>query len=223
MRRVVVPLVLAVLATSTLPAGATGQGFAVGPKLGSTGLGADVIVSLAPKLALKGGVGFSLGHFDLDLGCGRDPDCTTYRVEPPPMFLTGAIDIRLAGPVRIMAGLLYRSDDTHFGGDLDGPSLIGDETFSGPGRLDGALVSAETAPFLGIGFGSLGGTGFKVYLDVALAFAGDPDVELMGSGAITSEAGFAAALERERLRILDDIDNYYQYWPVVNLGFRFGI
>lgn len=196
------------------------QGIAVGPKVGTTGLGVDVILNLAPKLSLKGGAGFSLVDVDLDLGCNGG-SCTTYRVEPPPILLTGSIDIRVAGPVRIMAGLLHRTENTRFGADLAGPVDVGDELFDGPGRIQGALVSATTAPFVGLGFGALGGDGMKVYLDVALAYAGDPDVTLVGLGPLAGEPGFDVELEKERLRILDDIDTWYQYWPVVNLGFRF--
>ena len=42
------------------PVGVAAQGIAVAPKVGTTGIGADLILSLAPKLALKGGVGFTL-------------------------------------------------------------------------------------------------------------------------------------------------------------------
>ncbi|MBT8335411.1 MAG: hypothetical protein KJO11_02340 [Gemmatimonadetes bacterium] len=204
-----------------LPAGLAGQGISVAAKVGTTGIGADVIVALAPKLALKGGVGFTLIDAQLDFDCDdAGGDCTTYDVEPPPIFLTGSLDIRLAGPVRVMAGLLYRSDDTRFSGDLDGPSEIGDVIFAGPGRIEGALTTPEIAPFLGVGFGGLGGEGFSIYLDLALAYAGDAGVEMSGSGPIASEPGFDAELDKERRRILDEIDSYYRFWPIVNLGFR---
>ncbi len=210
MRRFLSWAVVTVVAASP----AAGQGIAIAPKAGSTGFGGDLILSLAPKLALKGGVGFSLVDFNLDLGSQR------YLVEPPPVFVTGAIDIRLTGPFRIMAGLLHRTENVEFGGDLNGAVEIGDETFNAPGRLEGALISTETAPFLGIGLGSLGQGGFGVYLDLAVAYTSNPDVALSGSGAITQEEGFEVELEKERLSILDDIDPYYRYWPIVNLGFR---
>jgi hypothetical protein len=200
---------------------AMGQGVSLAPKVGTTGVGADVILSLAPKLALKGGVGFTLLDFQLDFDCAEPGGgCTQYDVDPPPLFLTGALDIRIAGPVRVMAGLLYRSDDTRFDADLDGPSEVGDSTFVGPGRVEGALTTPATAPFLGVGFGRLAEEGFSVYFDLGLAYAGSADVTMRGSGPIASEPGFDGELEKERLRILDEIDGYYRFWPVLNLGFR---
>ncbi len=213
MRRLLILATLLGLAPSALAA----QGVAIAPKVGSTGVGGDLILSLAPKLALKGGVGFSLVEFDLDL------DNQRYRVEPPPVFVTAAIDIRVTGPLRIMAGLLHRTDDVRFGGDLTGAVEIGDESFNAPGRLEGALLSTATAPFLGLGLGSLGRGGMGLYLDLAVAFTGDPDVELTGSGAITAEPNFDVELEKERLSILGEIDEYYRYWPILNLGFRISL
>jgi hypothetical protein len=213
MRRLLIVATLVGLAPSAVAA----QGVSIAPKAGSTGFGGDLILSLAPKLALKGGVGFSLVEFDVDLGSQR------YRVEPPPVFVTAAVDIRISGPVRIMAGLLHRTDDVRFGGDLTGAVEIGDVTFNAPGRLEGALLSTETAPFLGLGLGSLGRRGMRPYLDLAIAFTGEPDVELTGSGAITSEPDFDTELEKERLSILGEIDQYYRYWPILNLGFRISL
>lgn len=213
MRRLLIVATLLGLTAS----GAAAQGVAIAPKIGSTGFGGDLILSLAPKLALKGGVGVSLVEFDLDL------DSQQYLVEPPPIFVTAAIDIRLTGPVRIMAGLLHRTDDVRFGGDLNGAVEIGDESFNAPGRLEGALLSTATAPFLGLGLGSLGRGGMGLYLDLAVAFTGDPDVELTGSGAITAEPNFDVELEKERLSILGEIDEYYRYWPILNLGFRISL
>lgn len=213
MRRLLIALTLLGLVPSTVAA----QGVSIAPRVGSTGFGGDLILSLAPKLALKGGVGLSLVEFDIDLGS------QSYRVEPPPLFATAAVDIRVAGPIRIMAGLLHRTDDVRFGGDLTGAVEIGDETYNAPGRLDGALLSTETAPFLGLGLGRLGGGGVGLYLDLAVAFTGDPDVELAGSGAITEEPDFEVELEKERLSILDEIDEYYRYWPILNLGFRISL
>ncbi len=212
------PRTIALLALALVvgPSVASAQGVSVAGRIGSTGVGGDLILSLAPKLALKGGVGFLPIDADVHLGS------QTYRVEPPPMLATGSVDIRLLGPFRIMAGLLYRSDDTRFGGDLEGAVEIGDEVFNAPGRLDGRLISEATAPFLGFGLGALGGRGFHLYADFALAFTGDPTVELAGSGAIVDEPGFDVELEKERLSIQSDIEDYYRFWPVLNLGFRLG-
>lgn len=205
------------VALATSPGAAAAQGFSIAGRAGTTGAGGEVILSLAPKLSLRGGVGVIPLDFDVDMGR------QTYTVEPPPLFITGSLDIRVAGPVRIMAGLLHRTDDTHFFGDLEPPVEVGDESYDAEGRIEGALLAARTAPFVGLGLGSFGSRGLHMYLDIGLAFAGEPDVELEASGPITEEPGFAAELEKERLAILADTEDYYRYWPVLNLGFRIGV
>lgn len=213
----VLALAAGLVGLATAPAVASAQGFSIAARAGTTGAGGELILSLAPKLSLRGGVGVIPLDFDLDMGR------QTYTVEPPPLFVTGSLDIRVAGPVRIMAGLLHRTDDTRFHGDLEPPVEVGDESYDTEGRIEGALIAARTAPFVGLGLGSFGPRGLRVYLDVGLAFAGEPDVELEGSGPITQEPGFAQELEKERLAILADTEDYYRYWPVLNLGFRIGL
>lgn len=208
---------LLVIALAISPAAASAQGFSIAGRAGSTGVGGELILSLAPKLSIRGGVGVIPLEFDVEMGR------QTYTVEPPPLFVTGSIDIRVAGPLRIMAGLLHRTDDTRFAGDLVPPVEVGDESYDTEGRLEGALIAARTSPFVGLGLGSLGTPGLHMYLDVGLAFAGEPDVELEGSGEITSQPGFEAELEKERLSILADTEDYYRYWPVLNVGFRIGL
>lgn len=214
MRRLLL-LTLAVLAST--PVAAHAQGLSIAARAGTTGAGGELILSLAPKLSLRGGVGVI--PFDVEVERGRQ----SYTVEPPPLFVTGALDIRVAGPVRIMAGLIHRTDDTRFHGEFQPPVEVGDEVYDIEGRLEGTLVAARTAPFVGVGFGSFGDRGLQLYLDLGLAFAGDPDVALEASGAITEHPGFAAELEKERRSLLDDIDGYYRYWPILNLGLRFGV
>lgn len=207
---------LVIVSLHGAPSTASAQGLSLAGRAGTTGVGGEVMLSLAPKLALRGGVGVI--PLELDVAMGRQ----SYTIEPPPLFLTGSIDIRVAGPVRIMAGLLHRTDDTHFHVELDPPVEVGDESYDVDGRLDGALIAARTAPFVGVGLGGFGSPGFNVYLDVGLAFAGDPDVRVSATGSITEQPGFAQELEKERRSILADIDDYYRYWPILNLGFRFG-
>jgi hypothetical protein len=62
-----------------------------------------------------------------------------------------------------------------------------------------------------------------VYLDVAVAFTGDPDLTLEASGPITQQPSFQAELEREQARAQEDLDSYYRYWPLLSFGVRFGV
>ena len=67
------PLLIALAALITAPAAVAAQGLSLAGRAGTTGLGGEVILSLAPKLALRGGVGAI--PFDIDVEMGRRAAC----------------------------------------------------------------------------------------------------------------------------------------------------
>jgi hypothetical protein len=208
---------LTILLALVLPGTAAAQGLGIALKGGSTGLGGDLVVGLTDKLAIKGGVGFLPFTYEGDF------DGNDYTVEPPPLFGTVALDVALAGPLRIMGGLMYRSEDIVFDAQITESFDFDGTTYSETGALEGAVTSSSVAPFVGIGLGGIVGPGLGLYLDLGVAFTGDPGVEVSASGPVTQVPGFQDDLEAERANIEDDIGDYYRYWPVLNIGLKFGL
>jgi hypothetical protein len=200
----------------TLTAQAPGQ-VSVALKAGTVGVGGDVAFALTDRLTLRAGLGLLPIEYD---GTFDDQD---YRVEPPPRYLTLGADVHLVGPLRLIGGLVHRSDPVRFEADLEGSVEIGDRTYTSEGFLEGEVESATVAPYLGFGLGRSVGRGLGVYLDVAVAFTGDPDLTLEASGPITEQPGFQTELEREQARAQEDLDSYYRYWPVLSFGVRLGV
>ena len=199
------------------PAGLAAQGLSVGAKIGTVGVGGEAALGLTPNLTIRGGIGFMPFDFESDI---EDID---YSVEPPGMFMTAGVDLKLVGPLRLMGGFLYRSEGIAFAADVSGSTEVGDETFTSNGTLEGLVDSSTLSPYLGIGIGHAPGSGVGVFLDMAVAFTGDPTLELSATGPISQEPGFAAELERERSRAEEDLGQYYRYWPILSFGIRFGI
>jgi hypothetical protein len=192
-------------------------GLAVSVKAGTAGVGGEVAVPMSPRLALRGGLGWLPIEYHGTYAEQR------YRIEPPGTYLTVGADLTLLGPLRLMGGFLRRSEPVRFDADLEGESRVGDQTYTAEGRLQGEVRSATTAPYLGLGLGRTVGSGLGVYLDLAVAFTGDPELDLDASGPITEAPGFQADLERERTRAQAELDAYYRYWPVISLGVRIGL
>lgn len=208
---------LALALVSTLvPGTLQAQGVSLGVRAGSTGVGGDVFVGLTSKLGLRAGLGV------LPFKLEQDLDGDLYSIEPPPLFGMAALDVNLFGPVRVMGGLLYRSDDITFGADFTGGRDIGGTYYEETGRLDGALTSASVAPFVGLGLGRVIGSGIGFYIDLGVAFTGDPGLDLTASGPITSLPGFNEDFEAERLSLETDVKDVYRYWPMLNLGLSIG-
>lgn len=215
--RMLLPVVILASAAWPHPVHAQTPRLAVAARAGTAGLGGEVALGLTPRLSLRGGVGWLPFEYEATY------DDQRYSVDPPGRYLTLQADLALVGPLRFTGGLLHRSGPVVFDADLQGQVEVGDQTYTSEGRLDGEVHSAATSPFLGLGIGHTVGSGMGIYLDVAVAFTGDPDLELVASGPITQEPGFQAELEREQARAEADLNDYYRYWPVVSLGVRWGL
>lgn len=205
------------LALALVPVHASAQGLSIAPKIGSGGVGADVAFGLTDRLSARGGIGFIPIEFeDIDLD-GNDFDVTT-----PDFFATVGLDFKVAGPLRLMGGILFRSGDFEYGTDIETEIEINDQTYTGSGRFAGAWENKSTAPFVGIGLGHVAGSGFGIFLDAGVAFTGDPEVTGVLSGPIAASVP-PAEVAAEVAAINDDIPSYAQYWPFVQLGFRIGL
>lgn len=92
------------------------------------------------------------------------------------------------------------------------------------GQLDGHITFNTLAPYLGIGWNTLGSTdkGLGFEFGVGVFYQGSPKVSLQASGPIASVPGASQDVQAEQARLQDQW-NSYRYYPVVNLGlvFRF--
>jgi hypothetical protein len=205
------------LALFLAPSAASAQ-IAVLPKIGTGGIGGDVAIGLTDRLAVRGGIGFIPVEFD-----DVEVDDIPFSLSTPDFFATAGVDFKVAGPLRLMGGLLFRSGDFEYEAENTGDFQIGDETFDQTGRIFGAWENNTTAPFVGIGLGGTTGGGFGVFLDAGVAFTGDPEVTIDVDGELANAPGIQAEIERERQDINDDIPSYAQYWPFLQVGFRIGL
>jgi len=59
-----------------------------------------------------------------------------------------------------------------------------------------------------------------------VALLGDPEVTLdatKGNSVVINSSDFQQRLRTEEQNIEDDVGTYLRYWPIINLGIRFGI
>jgi len=207
-----------VVAGLTLPEAAAAQAIGIAPKVGTAGAGADIGVGLGGRLSFRGGIGFiPIEIEDVEL------DDQDFTLTTPDFFATLGADFKVIGPLRLMGGVLIRSGDFEYSTDVEGSIEIGNQVFTVPGRLFGKWENDSVAPFVGIGLGTIASTGFGIFLDAGVAFTGDPEVTAEVSGTLAEQPGIQAEVERERQRINDDIPDYAQYWPFVQIGFKIGL
>lgn len=214
------------LAIALLPSATSAQ-FAIAPKVGTTGAGADVAFALGESLVARGGFGVFPAEISFDAGD------ISYDFNAP-NFMTVGLDFYPAGSFRLMAGALIRNGDFELAGTTSGSYTIGDQTYTDSGTITGSITNSSTAPFVGVGFGKHTNSGLGLFIDLGVAFTGDPSVGLSASSNLTAIPGFSAELEKERVKIENDLrgegDGSYvdvptklNLWPFLQLGLKFGL
>jgi hypothetical protein len=197
------------------------QAFGIAGRAGSLGFGAEAALGISENLAIRGG----LGSFFLEFN--GDYDQVEYTVTPPSITGTLGVDFYPSGgSFRLMAGIMFRNGDFELdSGDLAeaGSLEIGDNEYNEAGTLHGSLATKSAAPFVGLGFGNHTQGGFGFFLDLGVAFVGDPDVSMQASGPIASVPGFQQDLDKEIQNIEDEGTPYLKYWPIVSLGVKIPI
>jgi hypothetical protein len=214
---------LAVLLTGltaiTSPVGAqVGLGF--GGFAGTLGLGGEAAVGVTDAIVFRGG----FGVFPMEPGI--DVSGVAVDLKLPSSYHVG-VDLYLNSAFRLGGGVLLRNDDPKVKGKLTEPQEIGGIVFqpSEVGTLTGVFDGSDQSPYLLIGFGKHTAPGLGLFVDLGIAFTGEPEVRLGAEGGALSpdEEPLKSALEQEARDVQDDIPSYAKYYPFFSLGVRYGL
>ena len=222
----VVTVVLSLTAAAR-SAHALQQNIALGARLGTLGIGADITVALSEGVAIRGGAGF-LG-FDVDLtGMFGLAANRTAELSLPTVLYTLGAEVS-SGPFRAGAGLLVRSSDpVHEITYQPGATIdIGGGFYQHPEvrTLTTTLISGSTAPYVLVGFRSRSARAFDFVLDLGAVMHLNPEFDMAATGdpAVLNSPRFRADLETERRWTEDDSASFVNFWPVVSLGVRYRV
>jgi len=211
--------VTALLLLACAPLPSLAQTFGLGVKAGTLGLGADAAVGLHERVALR--AGFGVFPFTPQFTWSDIP----YDVELPSPQFTGTVDLFLIGALRLTGGVMVSSPDFTLTSNLtnSGTVTIGDVDFAGSdvGVVSGSVINNDVAPYVGLGFGRIAKRGLGFFVDLAVAFQGEPSVALAATGPITNDPAFRQALRAEEASLAEDI-KIAQYYPILSLGLSFG-
>lgn len=225
-------LALSTAALLALPLSLSAQGFGVAGRAGTLGIGAEGALGLSDNLVIRGGIG--LMPLELDPTSFWDPgtDVDATLKLPETWFNIGA-DLYLGGGFRIGGGMLFKPDDPTVTGSLSGTASIeiGGQTYTATevAEVQGTLNSKDKAPYVLIGFGKHTSTGIGLFLDLGVAMLGEPEVQLealSGSAANPSSPLYTqlqTRLRQEETNIENDVGTYLKFWPILNIGIRFGV
>ncbi len=197
------------------------QGWALGGKAGTLGLGVELTKSITPHFNLRGGFNnfkYSEDYEDTNVTYDGDLNLRTFG---------GFIDWHPAsrGIFRFTAGVLSNGNKADLTGIPTGGSFdIGGNSYpaASVGTLSGSVDFIAVSPYAGIGLGnSVGKTkSFSFSAEMGVLYQGSPEVNLSASGFITSDPTFMANLQQEENDINNSIEEY-KYWPVIALGMSY--
>ncbi len=217
--RYVVTGLFAILVFTSPGRAGTGD-MALGVKIGTLGVGAEMTFGLLPHLNARVGInGFSYGYdtkveeidyaFDLNLFSGT--------LLADWHFLGGAF--------RLTGGLVFNQNGLDLKANTDRDRYIIDDvaySVSDVGQLRGTIDFNTISPYLGIGWGNAVGESSRLsfFIDLGLLFQGSPQADLHVTGPISSDPEFQRHLRNEEKEIEDETDKYTVY-PVIAIGVAF--
>lgn len=186
------------------------HGAGVGIRAGTTGIGADLAVNVAPALDAR--VGYSGLKWSYDTKTSN----ASYNGDFKLSNLNALLDFHPFGPLfRLSGGVIFNQNKYDAVGR---PS-------SGPGAFSATVKSGRSAaPYLGVGWGNVAGTGVNFYADAGVMLMGTPKASINAdctglTGAQCTSLRGQVASEEQRLQ--DELKRLKAY-PVLNLGFSIG-
>lgn len=186
--------------------------------VGTLGLGAGFAVQVQPNLGLRASLNFV--PFDINF----EEDGIDYSLDwSSPHFLLLA-DFYPAGRFRMNAGVMVSAADVDINGRPVGPTELGDVVYTPEevGTLSGRVSTNTVSPYIGIGFGNPAASQVGFFLDLGVAFHGNPEVSVEADGVLASDPQFQRDLDVEVQEIQEDVENITVY-PVLSIGMSFRI
>lgn len=218
MKRLLTIAVTALLAT---PFSTQAEGTAIGGRISTLGMGAEMTQELAPHLNAR--VGVNGWSYDKSMGEGGiDYDA---RVD----LFTGSALLDwhfFEGSFRFTGGIMLNANEFGLTGKPEAGTLWEVGTTSYDSELVGTLESTidfnDIAPYVGIGWGNpIGNKGVNIVFDVGVLYQGSPSATLKAVGTdATIVDALQADLAIERANLQDDLSDF-NIWPVASIGLSY--
>lgn len=188
-----------------------------GVRAGTQGLGLEATWRPVPYLDLRvGGSRYDYDTTRTEAGIEYDLD-----IDLSTFYATANLRMPLS-PFRVTAGIVSNGNEGRFL-SLDSSTYeIGDTTFTAAevGTLSGKVGFDSLAPYAGVGLDFRVFDTFGLHFDAGVMYQGAADVSLGASGPIAGDASFQQELERERVALEDEFEDYKLY-PVLAASFSF--
>ena len=194
--------------TSVVACGSA-HAFGIGAKVGTTGIGGDVAMSVFPLVDARiGWAGGSLSRSYSTSGANYDGKLKLNN-------LNALLDFHPLGPTFRLTGGVIFNDNKYDATGTPSNGLAGSYSASVKGN--------SAAPYLGVGWGRVAGLGVNWYADLGAMFMGSPKATVTANCAAPG-AGCTALQNQVAAEqsALQDKLNSFKVYPVLSIGFTIG-
>lgn len=210
LRPILLGLALLAVAAHATPA-ARAADVGLGLRAGTQGIGVEGAVGLTKWFSLRGGI------YDASLSDDTEEGGIVYdgTLEVGGVGLIADV-FPTRGSFRLSAGLFSNDNGIELTATPVTPQQIGDSIYTPAqiGTLLGRVEFDDTAPYLGIGWGSLArGKRVGFLFDLGVVLQGSGEVSLVATGGGVDPDDLADEAAEVEAEISD-----YDLWPVVSFG-----
>lgn len=218
---------IALAVAALLAAGATSAQVGATADIGTTGVGAHVVVPVTTQLNGRFGANYMKHDFD------KTSNGVDYTLKGKLQTFDILLDWYVAegGSFHLTGGAVYNGNKFDVRGKPNGAGTFNINgnpyTASDVGILSGRIDFRKAAPYLGIGWGNAlaQSSRWNVTTDLGVFYQGSPNVQLAVTGCTAPSAicnRLAQDVEAARRKLGDDTSSFKIY-PVarVSIGYRF--
>ncbi len=182
----------------------------VGARVGTTGVGGDVAMSVFPLVdARLGWTGGSLSRSYSTSGASYDGKIKLNN-------FNALLDFHPLGPsFRLTGGVIF--NDNKY-------DATGTPSNGVPGSLSATVKGNSAAPYLGVGWGRVAGMGVNFYADLGAMFMGSPKATINAdcSGLSAAQCTTLQNQASTEQGALQDKLNSFKIYPVLSIGLTIG-
>ena len=193
-----------------LAACSTAHAIGIGAKVGTTGIGGDVAMSVFPLVdARVGWAGGSINRSYSTSGANYDGKMKLNN-------LNALLDFHPLGPsFRLTGGVIF--NDNKY-------DATGTPSNGLPGSFNASVKGNSAAPYLGVGWGRVAGMGVNFYADLGAMFMGSPKATISANCTGASPAQCTALQNQAATEqgALQDKLNSFKIYPVLSIGVTIG-
>jgi hypothetical protein len=202
-----------------------GGDFAIGAKIGSTGLGIEARAAITENLFGRFGVNYLEVSPDLK---NKSKDSLHYRSKATILTAPLMVDFHPMSDsgFRLSAGIAYNGCNISASATPTGSIKVNNKNYNAAefGSIKAKLVLGnKIAPVFSIGYDNslISDSAFSFNAELGAMYLGNPKVKVSATGPAKNHKQELSDLEKDVNSKLGNIKKYFRWYPILTVGFKY--